>query len=74
MQKLPSYNFSSIKTVPQALKKIESQVIELAKIIGQTEEFTEEDKVQLVENIDWLKRYYERAEQVIKEHDWCGEN
>lgn len=69
MQKLSNFNFSSIKTVPQALKKIESQVKELAKIVGQTKEFNEDDKAQLVENIDWLKRYYERAEKVIREHD-----
>jgi uncharacterized protein YoxC len=69
MQKLPNFNFSSITTVPQALKKIESQVRQLAQIIDNIKEFSEDDKVQLVENIDWLKRYYERAEKVIIEHD-----
>jgi uncharacterized protein YoxC len=69
MQKLPNFNFSSITTVPQALKKIESQVRQLAQIIDNTKEFSEDDKVQLVENIDWLKRYYERAEKVIAKHD-----
>ena len=69
MRKLSSFNFSSIKTVPQALKKIESQVIELAKIVEEVKEFSEDDRAQLVENIDWLKRYYERAEKVIAKHD-----
>ena len=69
MRKLPSFNFSSIKTVPQALKKIESQVTELAKIVEEVKEFSEDDRAQLVENIDWLKRYYERAEKVIAKHD-----
>lgn len=69
MRKLPSFNFSSIKTVPQALKKIESQVRELAQIVEEIKEFNEDDRVQLVENIDWLKRYYERAEKVIAKHD-----
>jgi uncharacterized protein YoxC len=69
MRKLPSFNFSSIKTVPQALKKIESQVRELAQIVEEVKEFNEDDRVQLVENIDWLKRYYERAEKVIAKHD-----
>jgi uncharacterized protein YoxC len=69
MQKLPNFNFSSITTVPQALKKIESQVRQLAQIIDNTKEFSEDDKAQLVENIDWLKRYYERAEKVIAQHD-----
>jgi uncharacterized protein YoxC len=69
MRKLPSFNFSSITTVPQALKKIESQVRQLAQIVEEVKEFSEDDKVQLVENIDWLKRYYERAEKVIAKHD-----
>jgi uncharacterized protein YoxC len=69
MRKLSSFNFSSIKTVPQALKKIESQVRELAQIVKEVKEFNEDDKVQLVENIDWLKRYYESAEKVIAKHD-----
>ena len=69
MRKLSSFNFSSIKTVPQALKKIESQVRDLAQIVEEAKEFNEDDRVQLVENIDWLKRYYERAEKVIAKHD-----
>ena len=55
--------------MPQALKKIESQVRELAQIVEEVKEFSEDDRVQLVENIDWLKRYYERAEKVIAKHD-----
>jgi len=69
MRKLSSFNFSSIKTVPQVLKKIESQVRELAQIVEEAKEFNEDDRAQLVENIDWLKRYYERAEKVIAKHD-----
>ena len=69
MRKLSSFNFSSIKTVPQALKKIESQVRELAQIVEEAKEFNEDNRAQLVENIDWLKRYYERAEKVIAKHD-----
>ena len=69
MRKLSSFNFSSIKTVPQALKKIESQVRELAQIVEEAKEFNEDDRAQLVENIDWLKRYYESAEKVIAKHD-----
>jgi uncharacterized protein YoxC len=69
MRKLSSFNFSSIKTVPQALKKIESQVRELAQIVEEVKEFNEDDRAQLVDNIDWLKRYYESAEKVIAKHD-----
>jgi len=69
MRKLSNFNFLLIKTVPQALKKIESQVRELAQIVEEVKEFSEDDRAQLVENIDWLKRYYESAEKVIAKHD-----
>jgi hypothetical protein len=55
--------------VPQALSKIESQVKKLADFIDISKELNEEDKAQLIKNIDWLKRYYERAEKVIAEHE-----
>jgi hypothetical protein len=55
--------------VPQALSKIESQVKKLAGFIDVSKELDEADKAQLIKNIDWLKRYYERAEKVIAEHE-----
>jgi hypothetical protein len=69
MRKLPNFNLLSITTIPQALSKIETQVKKLANFIDTSKELSEEDKVQLVKNIDWLKRYYERAEKVIIEHE-----
>ena len=69
MRKLPNFNLLSITTVPQALSKIESQVKKLADFIDISKELNEEDKAQLIKNIDWLKRDYERAEKVIAEHE-----
>jgi uncharacterized protein YoxC len=69
MRKLPNFNLLSITTIPQALSKIETQVKKLAGFIDTNKELTEDDKAQLVKNIDWLKRYYERAEKVIAEHE-----
>ena len=69
MRKLPNFNLLSITTVPQALNKIESQVKKLADFIDISKELNEEDKAQLIKNIDWLKRNYERAEKVIAEHE-----
>ena len=69
MRKLPNFNLLSITTVPQALSKIESQVKKLAGFIDISKELNEEDKAQLIKNIDWLKRYYERAEKVIAKHE-----
>ena len=69
MRKLPNFNLLSITTIPQALSKIEMQVRKLANFIDTSKELNEEDKAQLVKNIDWLKRYYERAEKVIAKHE-----
>jgi len=69
VRKLPNFNLLSITTVPQALSKIESQVKKLADFIDTSKELDEEDKARLIKNIDWLKRYYERAEKVIAEHE-----
>ena len=69
MRKLPNFNLLSITTIPQALSKIETQVKKLAGFIDTSKELTEDDKAQLVKNIDWLKRYYERAEKVIAKHE-----
>ena len=69
MRKLPSYNFQKIKTVSHALEEIESHIKDLAEIIEECEQFDDDDRTQLVENIEWLKHFYERAEKVIREHE-----
>jgi CRISPR/Cas system CSM-associated protein Csm2 small subunit len=69
MRKLPSYNFQKIKTVHRALEEIESHIKDLAEIIEECEQFDDDDRTQLVENIEWLKHFYERAEKVIREHE-----
>jgi hypothetical protein len=69
MRKLPSYNFQNINTVHHALEEIESHIKDLAEIIEECEQFDDDDRTQLVENIEWLKHFYERAEKVIREHE-----
>jgi len=69
MRNLPSYNFQKIKTVHHALEEIESHIKDLAEIIEECEQFDDDDRTQLIENIEWLKHFYERAEKVIREHE-----
>ncbi len=64
MRPLPNFNFDELTTYQKSLVAIENQIRELSNIIAECEGyFTEEDKVQLVKNIQWLKRFYEAAER-----------
>lgn len=64
MRQLPNFNFASLDSYPKSLKAIEDQIRELIRILEETEyPFSEDDKEQLVSNIQWLKRFYEAAER-----------
>ena len=66
MKPMPNYNFSSIKPTDEALSEIEKQIHVLINIIRECDDnFTEQDRTQLVENISWLKRFYEAAERTL---------
>lgn len=64
MRPLSNFNFELLDTYPKSLKAIEEQIRELIIILQETEyPFCEEDKKQLMNNIQWLKRFYESAER-----------
>lgn len=67
MKALPNFNFDSIKTVEDAFSKLESEIRDLADLIE--DPFGEDDRDQLSENIEWVKRFYETAEKRILESD-----
>jgi len=67
MKALPNFNFHSIKTVEDAFSKLESEIRDLADLIE--DPFGEDDRDQLSENIEWVKRFYETAEKRILESD-----
>ena len=67
MKALPNFNFDSIKTVDDAFSKLESEIRDLADLIE--DPFGEDDRDQLSENIEWVKRFYETAEKRILESD-----
>ena len=67
MKALKNFNFDSIKTVDDAFSKLESEITDLADLVE--DPFGEDDRDQLSENIEWIKRFYETAETRILESD-----
>ena len=67
MKALPNFNFNSIKTMDDAFSKLESEIRDLADLIE--DPLGEDDRDQLSENIEWIKRFYETAETRILESD-----
>jgi hypothetical protein len=67
MKSLPNFDFGKIQTVDYALEILEGQIRALADLIE--DPMTEDDRDQLSENIEWLKRFYETAEVRILESD-----
>jgi hypothetical protein len=69
MKLLPNFNFNSITNVSDALQKINDQVRLLVDYVSEIDSLEEEDRSVFVENIDWLKRFYETAESRILDGD-----
>jgi len=67
MKALPNFNFDSLKTMDDAFSKLESEIRDLADLIE--DPLGEDDRDQLSENIEWIKRFYETAETRILESD-----
>jgi hypothetical protein len=67
MKALPNFDFNSIKTMEDAFSKLESEIRDLADLIE--DPLGEDERDQLSENIEWIKRFYETAETRILESD-----
>jgi hypothetical protein len=67
MKSLPNFDFGKIQTVDNALEILEEQIRALADLIEGPME--EDERDQLSENIEWIKRFYETAENRILESD-----
>lgn len=64
MRPLPNYNITLLDTTEKSLDAIEEQIHELIIRIDECDDtLSESDRVQLVQNIQWLKRFYESAER-----------
>lgn len=66
MRPLPNFNFDNISTFSIALTEIENHIRLLGDIIMECDDqLTDADRVQLIANIQWLKRFYEAAERCL---------
>ena len=66
MKPLPNFNFDSLTTSASAISAIEQQIRLLIKYVAEcNESLVDADKTQLVQNILWIKRYYETAERLL---------
>jgi hypothetical protein len=64
MRPLSNFNFDSLDTYTKCLEEIERQIRLLVDIINECENvLSNDDREQLVVNIQWLKRFYEAAER-----------
>lgn len=59
---LPNFNFNSITTFKREVNEIKNQINHLARLIEECDDqFTVRDREQLVDNIRWLKQFYEKS-------------
>jgi hypothetical protein len=64
MRPLQSFNLETLDTYSKSLQAIETQIRELILLVKECDDnFTDDDKKQLIANIQWLKRFYESAER-----------
>jgi hypothetical protein len=64
MRPLENFDFSTLDTYTKSLAEIEYQIRELIVRIEECDTFfTDNDRTQLIANIEWIKRFYEAAER-----------
>jgi len=69
MKSFQGFNFNSISDASDALQKINDQIRVLADYVSECEPLEEDDRVVFVNNIEWLKRFYETAEKKVLDSD-----
>jgi hypothetical protein len=67
MKSFQNFDFNSITTVSDALQQIDDHIRTLAEFVGECDQMTEDDRLVLIDNISWLKRFYEAAESRVLE-------
>jgi hypothetical protein len=64
---LPNANIQGLATFGEALAETERQVKLLAEYVRECPQMTISDRQMLVTNIEWLRGYYVRLEQLCLE-------
>jgi len=65
MKPLPNFDVASLSTVDETLLHLEDNIRWLSDDIDGTME--EDDVQQFIQNLDWIKRFYERAEVLARD-------
>lgn len=63
MKPLPNFHIASLNSVEEALDAAKAQIVELAHLV--LEEPGTIDVKGFNKNVDWIKRFYERAETLV---------
>jgi hypothetical protein len=65
MKPLPNFDVASLSTVDETLLHLEDNIRWLSDDID--EAMDDDDVQQFVRNLDWIKRFYERAEVLARD-------
>jgi hypothetical protein len=65
MKPLPNFDVASLNTVDETLLHLEDNIRWLSDDID--EAMDDDDVQQFVQNLDWIKRFYERAEVLARD-------
>jgi hypothetical protein len=65
MKPLPNFDVASLNTVDETLLHLEDNIRWLSDDIDGT--MDDDDVQQFVQNLDWIKRFYERAEVLARD-------
>jgi hypothetical protein len=65
MKPLPNFVVASLNTLDETLVRLEDNIRWLAEDVEGAME--EDDVQQFIQNLDWIKRFYERAEVLARD-------
>ena len=65
MKPLPNFVVASLNTLDETLVHLEDNIRRLAEDVEGT--MDDDDVQQFVQNLDWIKRFYERAEVLARD-------
>jgi hypothetical protein len=65
MKPLPNFDVASLSTVDETLMHLEDNIRWLSDDIDGA--MDDDDVQQFVQNLDWIKRFYERAEVLARD-------
>jgi uncharacterized alpha-E superfamily protein len=65
MKPLPNFDIASLSTLDEVFSQLEDNIRRLAGFLDGA--MSEQDAQQFMDNLYWLKRFYERAEVLARD-------